>query len=69
VPSLIASFFATGYDPLLAVSLAPSDLAPMAASFAVEAAAGQSSSRAAKADLARAERLMANQIWHLEESR
>jgi hypothetical protein len=69
VQSLVASFFATGYDQLVAVPLAPSDLGPMTASFAAAAATEQPNTKDAKVDLARAEQLMANQIWRPGESR
>jgi hypothetical protein len=69
VQALIASFFATGYDPLVVVPLVPSDLAPMTDSFAAAAADSPARSRDAGVDLARAERLMAVRIWHPDEVR
>ena len=69
VRSLVSSFFATGYDPLIAVALTPSDLGPLAISFAADAAAQQPPSHRAAPDLGRAERLMSNQIWIRDGSR
>jgi hypothetical protein len=61
--SVVDAFFATGYDLMVAIPLTPQDLAPMASSFAADAAARRDSIGGAGADLARAERLMSNQVW------
>jgi hypothetical protein len=61
--SLIDSFFATGYDPLIAIRLAPPDMVPLAKSFALDAADRRASPSETDSDLARAERLMSNQVW------
>jgi hypothetical protein len=61
--SLVDAFFATGHDRLVTISLTPADMVPMASSFASDAFARKDTLGAADADLARAERLLSNQVW------
>ena len=61
--ALVESFFATGHDRLVAIPLTPADIDPMESAFAAEAYAQKDSLGGASVDLARAEGLMANQVW------
>jgi hypothetical protein len=61
--SLASSYFASGYDRQVAISLAPSDIDRLTASFAIDAAARKEASGDVNGDLARAKRLMENQVW------
>jgi hypothetical protein len=63
LPSLVAAYRATGYDRLVAIPLSSADLEPLAASYAADARKYEGMSLDGEDDLARAERLMTNQVW------
>jgi len=66
--SLIATYFATGYDRIVAIRMSSSDIPALSAGLAT-AAARDAAPNGAPVDLERAEQMMASQIWRHGEHR
>jgi hypothetical protein len=67
LPALAAAYARTGYDRLLLLPLSSADVTPLAASYAEDAK--KFGGTDADDDLARAERLMRNQVWRTGDRR
>jgi hypothetical protein len=61
--ALSNAYLASGYDRLVALSLAPSDIAPLAASYSADAMLTRGSVADPVAELQRADAMMNHQVW------
>jgi hypothetical protein len=64
--ALAAAYHSTGYDKLVSLALVSTDIGPLAAGYATDATPPSAAIADPASELERAERMMANQVWHTD---